>query len=298
MDKFDTIAAFVAVVEHAGFAPAARALGISPSAATRLVGALEQRLSVRLLNRTTRAVSLTDAGARFLERSRRILADLDEAEQMAQSERVDPAGRIAVAAPLVFGRMHVAPLLCTFMRAHPKVEVELLLGDRNVNIVEEGIDLAVRIGDLADSSAIVRKAGMVRRVLVAAPEYLARAGTPATPDDIARHRAIAFTVLTPARLWTFAAGREIEIAPTYITNSADAAIWHALQGGGLTLALSYQVMEAVRAGALRILLPECEPPLLPVQFVYANSRLLSAKVRALIDLAAETCDWDFTGFWE
>lgn len=296
MDRFDALTAFVAVVEHNGFAPAARKLGLSPSAATRFVAALEEHLGVRLLNRTTRSVSLTDAGARFLVRARQLLFDLDEAEKSAENERGAPSGRLILTAPLVFGRLHVAPLLCAYMRAHPQVQSELILTDRMVNLVDEGLDLALRIGALPDTADVARKLGMTRRVLVASPAYLAQAGMPQKPADLSHHRLISFTALTNARNWRFThAGivTDITVSPSYTTNSADAAIWHAQQGGGITMALSYQVIDLIRKGDLRIVLEAFEPEPLPIQFVYASSRLVSTKVRALIDMAAATQQWSF-----
>ena len=296
MDRFSAMNAFVAVAELKGFAPAARKLGLSPSAITRLVGALEEHVGVRLLNRTTRSVSLTGAGARFLERSQRILADVAEAERTAESERGEPAGRLVVTAPLVFGRLHVAPLICAFMNANPRVQGELILGDRMVNLVEEGVDAAVRIGPLSDSGDIVRRMGATRRVVVASPGYLERNGTPKDPADLANHRLISFTALGLPRVWRFghhAHAREIDVSPTYVTNSADAAIWHAAHHGGLTMAFSYQVMGQIRSGALRVVLEAFEPEPSPIQFVYPSSRFLPLKVRALIDMARDTLDWRF-----
>ena len=172
MDRIDAMTAFVAVADRGGFAPASRALGVSPSAVTRLVAGLEERLGVRLLQRTTRAVRLTEPGTRFLERARRILADVDEAERIAETEQGVPAGRLVITAPVMFGRLHVAPLVCEFMNRHSAVAIELLLNDRNVNLVEEGIDLAVRIGTLRDSSDVARRVGATRRVTVASARYL------------------------------------------------------------------------------------------------------------------------------
>lgn len=296
MDRFDALTALIAVADMKGFAPAARRLGLSPSATTRLVASLEDRLKVRLLNRTTRSVSLTDAGVRFLERARRILADLEEAERMAESESGEPMGRIVVSAPQVFGRIHVAPLICAFMSRYPKVRGELLLSDRYANLVEDGIDVAIRIGHLGDSGDVARRVGTVRRCLVASPGYLKGCGHPARPADLAGHRLIAFSALTAPETWRFWADglpQDIAASPTYVTNSADAAIWHASQGGGITMALSYQVADRLRAGTLRLILPEFEPPPYPVQFVFPSARLLSRKVRALLELLVETCVWDF-----
>jgi len=297
MDRLSAMEAFVAVAELQGFAPAARKLAVSGSAVTRLVAALEERLGVRLLQRTTRSVTLTDAGARYLERARRILAEIDEAESSAQAEQAQPTGRLTVSAPTVFGRMHVSPLMCEFLGAHPKVTGELLLADRMVNLVDEGVDLALRIGRLEDSSLVVRKAGETRRVLVASPEYLERRGVPSAPQDLRAHQVIQVLPLTPTLEWTFRGADDdvrVSVAPQYVTNSVDAALWHAEHGGGLTLALSYQVVESVRAGRLRIVLAEHEPPPLPIQWVYPTSRLLSAKLRAFIDLAASRSEWRFT----
>lgn len=290
------MATFLTVAELQGFAPAARRLRRSPSAVTRVIAALEERLGTRLLQRTTRSVTLTDAGARFLERARRILADVAEAEGAAQAERTVPSGRFVVAAPNVFGRLHVAPLMCAYLARYPAVIGELTLADRMVNLVDEGVDVAVRIGVLDDAGYVARAVGATRRVMVASPAYLARRKPPRAPAALADHALIQFTALTPTPEWRFMQrGDEIRVAvtPTYVTNSADAAIGHALLGGGLTMVLSYQVRDAVRAGALKVVLAEVERPPLPIHVVYPTTRLLSAKVRAFIDLVTTTCDWRF-----
>ncbi len=297
MDRFAAMAAFVRVADLKGFAPAARGLGLSPSAVTRLVAALEERLGVRLLQRTTRTVTLTDAGARYLERARRILADIEEADGSAQAERARPTGRLVVSAPVMFGRLHVSPLMGRYLESYPEVVGELVLSDRMVNLVEEGVDLAVRIGHLADSNLVARKVGETRRVVVASPGYLDRRGEPRNPLELSRHATIQFSAITPSADWRFTrGGREmrVSVAPRYVTNSPDAAIGHAERDGGLTRALSYQVAATVKAGRLRIVLADFEPPSLPIHFVYPTSRLLSAKVRAFIDLAATLCDWRFS----
>jgi DNA-binding transcriptional LysR family regulator len=298
VDRLAAMRAFAAVVEQRGFAPAARKLGQSPTVTTRLVGGLERHLKVRLLNRTTRSVSLTDAGARFLAYTQQILQYLAEAERMVESEQAVPAGRLTVTAPLVFGRMHVAPLMGSYLSAHRQVQAELLLSDRIVNLVEDGIDVAVRIGVLPDSGDVVRKVGATRRVLVASPEYCARRGTPLSLAELALHDTIAFTGMSDPRTWRFNDSRgavEVDVAPRYLTNSADAAIAHAVRHGGVVLALSYQVVEEVRSGALRVLLRELEPEPLPIQVVYPSSRFLAAKVRAVVDVVATTASWDFGG---
>ncbi|MCA3264233.1 MAG: LysR family transcriptional regulator [Telmatospirillum sp.] len=299
MDRFEDLSAFVAVAELKSFAAASRRLGVSASAATRAVAALETRLGVRLLQRTTRSVTPTDAGERYLARARSVLADLAEADEMARAERDEPSGRLSATAPAMFGRLHVGPLMCSFLERYPKASGELMLSDRMVNLVEDGIDLAVRIGTLADSSFVVRKLGSTRRVAVAAPAYLAAHGTPQTPADLAQHRLVRFSALGGVNEWRFAEdGREkrLAIAPRYTTNSADAALWHAERGGGLTVVLAYQAAEAVRAGRLRIVLADFEPAALPIQIVYPASPYVPSKVRAFIDMARETVDWNFVDF--
>lgn len=302
MDRLDAMATFVTVAELRSFTAAARRLGHSPSAVTRTITTLEDRLGVRLLQRTTRSVALTDAGQRFLLRARRILADVDEAEGEALAERATPMGRLAVAAPSAFGRAHVAPALTSFLARHEAVVGELFLADRFVNLVEEGIDVAVRIGVLSDSSLVARAVGATRRVLVASPAYLDAHGTPCTPDALAerhggpRHRIVHFTSLTPTHEWRFVHGGEVAavtVTPTFATNSAEVAVAHAEAGHGLTLVLAYQAMAAVQAGRLVVVLPGYEPPPLPIQLVYPTSRLLSTKVRAFVDHVAHTCAWQF-----
>jgi DNA-binding transcriptional LysR family regulator len=300
MDRFDGLTAFVAVADLKGFAAAARKLGLSASAVTRLVAALEERIGLRLLQRTTRSVSLTDAGARYLERARHILADLEEADGSAQAERSTPTGRLVVSAPLAFGRLHVAPLMCGYLQRYPDIVGELQLSDRTVNLVEDGIDLAVRIGRLPDSSLIMRQLGETRRIVIASPAYLDRNGAPRNPGELAGHRIIHFAGLGGgASDWRFSRdGREqrIAIAPHYVTNSADAGVWHAARGGGLAMVLAYQAADELRDGRLKIVLREFEPPPLPIQAVYPAARLLSAKVRAFVDIAAEQANWRFSDF--
>jgi DNA-binding transcriptional LysR family regulator len=296
MLRLDALQAFVSVADARGFALAARRLGISPSAATRLVASLEEQLGVRLLQRTTRAVSLTDAGRRYLERARRILADVAEAEQVARAEQTEPTGRFVVAAPTVFGRREVAPLMCEFLARHPRVVGELTLSDRLVNLVEEGVDLAVRIGHLGDSSLVAKRVCMTRRVAVAAPSYVAARKRPRAPEELSEHTTIHCTALASSPEWTFTRGESVvrvAIQPSFITNSVDAAIEHAELGGGITLVLAYQVIGSVQAGRLQVLLKSFEPPPLPIQLVYPSGRLLSASARVFSDMAAKR-SWRFT----
>jgi DNA-binding transcriptional LysR family regulator len=296
MDRIDAMQAFVAVADLQGFAPAARKLGLSPSNVTRLIAALEERLGARLLQRTTRQVALTDAGARYLERARRILADVDEAEGSAQDERARPGGRLVISAPIGFGRLHVSPVVSAYLKRYPEVSTELRLSDRMVNLVEEGADLAVRIGHLPDSTLVARHVGVMRRIVVASPAYLARRGEPKTPAAMASHDTIQFGAMTAVPDWRFVEnGREVRVAtaPRLSTNSADAAIQYAEADGGLTRVLAYQAAESLRTRRLQIVLALFEQPALPIHIVYPTSRLLSAKVRTFIDLVTETADWHF-----
>ena len=298
MDRIDAMQAFVAVADLQGFAPAARKLGLSPSGVTRLIAALEERLGARLLQRTTRSVTLTDIGSRYLERARRILADVEEAEGSAQDERTRPSGRLVVSAPVGFGRLHVSPVMSAYLKRYPEVSAELRLADRMVNLVEDGIDLAVRIGHLADSSLVARHVGEMPRIVVASSGYLRQRGEPSTPEAVASHETIQFGAMTASPDWRFVEdGREIRVActPRFTTNSADAAIQYAEQGGGLTRVLAYQAADAIKGGRLRVVLAQFEQPPLPIHIVYPTSRLLSAKVRAFIDLVTDISDWHFGG---
>jgi DNA-binding transcriptional LysR family regulator len=296
MDRLDAMQAFVAVADLQGFAPAARKLGLSPSGVTRLIAALEERLGARLLQRTTRSVTLTDVGTRYLERVRRILADVEEAESSAEGERVRPSGRLVASAPIGFGRLHVSPVMSRYLARYPEVSGELRVTDRMINLVEDGVDLAVRIGHLADSTLVARHVGEMRRIVVASNAYLKQRGEPNKPEAIASHDTVQFGPTMAAPEWRFVEdGRDIRVAttPRLTTNSADAAIQYAVQGGGLTRVLAYQAAEAIKAGQLKIVLEKFEPPALPIHIVYPTSRLLSAKVRAFIDLVAEIDAWHF-----
>jgi DNA-binding transcriptional LysR family regulator len=279
-----------------GFAPAARKLGLSPSAVTRLIAALEQRLGARLLQRTTRQVTLTDAGSRYLERVRRILADVEEAEQAVEGERTRPGGRLVISAPVGFGRLHVSPVVSAYLKRFPEVGADLRLSDRMINLVEEGVDLAVRIGHLPDSTLVARHVGEMRRIVVASNDYLKAHGEPKLPAEIVAHQTIEFGAMTAVADWRFVENNtEIRVSPSprFSSNSADAAIQHAEAGGGLTRVLAYQAAASLKAGRLKIVLANFEQPPLPIHIVYPTSRLLSAKVRTFIDLVNEIADWHF-----
>src|SRR5579863_7344667 len=296
MDRLDAMQAFVTVADLRGFAPAARKLGLSPSGVTRLISALESRIGARLLQRTTRSVTLTDAGARYLERARRILADVEEAEIAAEGERARPSGRFVISAPVGFGRRHVSPVMNAYLKRYREVSAELRLEDRMINLVEEGVDLAVRIGHLADSSLVARHVGDMRRIIIASPAYLKSRGEPKRPEDIVAHDTIRFGAPAGSSEWRFTEGGtdiRLNYSPRLTTNNADAAIQYAEAGGGLTAVLAYQAADAIKRGRLKIVLAKFEQPPLPIHIVYPTSRLLSAKVRAFIDLVVQISDWHF-----
>jgi DNA-binding transcriptional LysR family regulator len=290
MDRLDAVHAFVVTVEAGGLSAAARKLGRSAAAVTRTVAALEQRLGVALLRRTTRGVRLTEAGERYLAACRRVLADVAEAEQLAAGARSAVRGALTVTAPSAFGALHVRPILDQYLAAHPEVTASLLLLDRVVNLVDEGIDVGVRIAILPDSSLRSIKVGEVRRVLCASPDYCARRGRPKAPRDLAAHTCISSSGTTPTDTWTFASGRSgraqhVKVRPALTVNSALAAIASAVDGHGVTRVLSYQVAGELAAGRLVRLLPEHEPAPLPVHVVHPPASAATARVRAFIDLA-------------
>jgi DNA-binding transcriptional LysR family regulator len=289
MDRLHELEVFVAVADVGSFAKAGARLRLSPPAVTRAISALEERLGARVFNRTTRSLTITDVGQRFLESARRILSDLDSAEKEAVGETAVPSGHLTLTASVTFGRSALAPVVCAFLNQHPRVTVSALLLDRIANLVEEGIDLAVRIGPLPDSNLVAKKIGTVRRILVASPDYLARRGVPQTPADLRLHSMIAFTGLMPNREWRFLDGKRgnsISFVPRLEINDAVASIAAAEMGDGITVALSYMVAEQIRDGRLAPVLDKFTPPPIPVNLVYPQSRLVSAKLRAFIDFAA------------
>ena len=290
-DRLDALTIFVAVAEQQSFAEAARRLSRSPASVTRGVAALEERLQIRLFNRTTRSVALTDAGARYLESCRRVLAAYDELEAVNFSERIQPLGWISVTAPIMFGRFHVLPVVQSFLGEYPQVNIRLLLLDRVVSLVDEGLDLGVRIGQLADSSLRAVRVGEVRRIVCAAPQYIACHGVPATPRDLGKHGVVACTAVTPIPdRWSFhgpSGVTSVAVTPRLVVNTTAAAIDAAVGGLGLTCVLSYQAEPSTAAGLLQTVLIEYEPPPVPIHIVHPEGRHFPAKVRLFIDYAAE-----------
>lgn len=289
MDRLQSMEIVVTVAETGGFAKAAARLHLSPPVVTRAVAALEERLGVRLFNRTTRSVVPTEAGLRFLDKARSLLQQLEEAEKDAAGEMALPTGQLTVTASVSFGRAAVAPVVTEYLRANPRVCATLLMLDRQVNLIDEGVDIAVRIGHLPDSSMVARAVGRVRRLLVASPDYLARRGVPSAPADLHLHEAIGFTGLMPNREWPYVQdGRvaTLRLAPRFELNDAAAAIAAAEAGEGITLALCYMVAGAIRAGRLVPVLLPFSAPAVPVHLVTPQARLVAPKVRAFLDLAA------------
>lgn len=280
---------FAVVADAGSLAAAAKRLRLSPAAVTRAIAALEDRLGVRLFNRTTRSLSLTEAGTRFLDSTRRLLSEVEEAEKAAAGATAIPSGHLTLTASVTFGRTHVAALVLDFLQEQPRVTASLLLLDRVVNLVEEGIDVAVRIAHLPDSTLVARRVGTVRRVLVASPAYLAERGAPEKPDDLKRHDVIAFTGLLPGREWRLVDdGRDtaVVLSPRFEVNDAVAAIAGAERGDGITIALSYMVAGAIAQRRLIPVLDRFTPPAVPVQLVYPRARTMAAKVRTFLDFAA------------
>jgi DNA-binding transcriptional LysR family regulator len=286
MDRLDELAVFVAIVEAGSLVNAARRLRRSPPAVTRALSALEDRIGLRLVERTTRRLAPTEAGSALADRARSLLANYDEA--MLGVSRAPVRGVLRITAPVQFGRRHVAPIVSAFLNEYADVRVELSLNDRNVDLIEEGLDLAVRIGPLADSSLVARQVGSVRRVVVASPDYLARRGMPLTPADLAAHDTIFGMARSSAREWRFgpsARGAIVRLSPRLLVDDVEAQLQAAQAGRGIARPLSYQVTEQLAAGSLIRLLQDFEPEPLPVQLVTLSRGYLAPKIRAFLDFA-------------
>ena len=290
MDRLHLINVFVAVVDANGFAGAARKLKISPPAVTRAVNELEAHLGVRLLTRTTRVVRVTESGARYAEDCRHILAQLAEADAWVAGMQRTPRGQLTITAPVLFGAKFVAPIVTEYLQANPEVVASCWFLDRVVNMLEEGADVGVRIGDLPDSSMQAASVGRVRRIICAAPAYLDRCGVPQTPADLQAHVIISASAVTPTPEWRLAENGEarvVKLQPRMTTTSNDSALAAAVAGFGITRLLSYQVSEHVDDGRLVPLLAEFDLPSLPVHVVHREGQHASKKARAFIDLVVE-----------
>lgn len=291
MDRLQAMKTFVAVVEGGGFTPAARKLDVSLSVVSRVVTELETHLGVRLLTRTTRVVRPTATGMAYYEDCRRILGEIDDAELAATVAHAAPRGRLTITASVLFGRRFVTPVVVEYLRRYPQVDVDCLFIDRVVNFVDEGIDVGVRIGELPSSSLQAIPVGQVRRVVCAAPQYLAQHGAPASPDQLVEHSVIQTTGISTLPEWRFMRDGEphpVRLMPRMATTTNDSAIAAAVDGFGLARVLSYQIADELRDGRLQLVLEPFEPTPLPIHVIHREGRHAMHRVRAFIDLAVET----------
>jgi DNA-binding transcriptional LysR family regulator len=289
MDRLEAMKILVTVTEAGSLTGAARRLGMPLPTVSRKVSDLEAHLNTRLLYRSTRKLTLTDAGRTYVDACRRILDSVGEAERAAAGEFAAPTGELVLTAPVVFGRLHVLPVVTEFLGVYPDIDVRMALSDRTLDLLDDHVDLAVRIGRLPHSNLVAIGVGSVRQVVCASPSYLAVHGEPATPAQLSAHRGVSFETLTLPDEWTFGTGRAqvaVAIRSRLVVNTAEAAVDAACAGLGITRVLSYQVSEACRSGALKVVLAAHEPPPWPVSLVHAGQGILPLKLRAFIDFAA------------
>tara|TARA_R110000751_G_scaffold92129_1_gene180458 strand:- start:1271 stop:2167 length:897 start_codon:yes stop_codon:yes gene_type:complete len=287
-DRLETMSIFVSVVDEGSLTAGARALAMPIATVSRRISELEDKLGAELLLRSPRGLTLTDTGQTYIAACRRILEEVAEAERNASGEFTAPRGTLTMTAPIVFGRLHVLPVVTAFLKGFPDIDIRLELTDRPVNLHEEHLDLAVRIGPLSDSVFIARKVGDVRRIICASPAYLAKHDPPKNPGDLAKLDAITFQSLLPPQNWQFDSEQPQKIMPMrarLIVNTAEAAIDAAIDGLGFTRVLSYQAAEAIKAGKLVPLLQEFEPAAWPVHLLYEPRALIPQKLRAFLDFA-------------
>ena len=286
MDRLESMTILLAVVDAGSLSAAARHLGMPLPTVSRKVAALEAHLNTRLLHRTTRQLSLTEAGHSYVAACRRILEEIGEAERIATGEYAVPKGELTITAPVMFGRLHIVPVVAAFLAHYPDIEIRLVLTDRVLHLMDEQVDVAVRIGDLPDSSFMATRVGTVRRVVCASPGYLATYGTPTAPGDLAAHACISFEVLESRRAWVFGTGKatqSVSVHSRLAVNTVDAAIAAATLGAGVIRVLSYQVMDALREDRLRIVLAPYEAAPLPVSLLHKGQAPLPLKLRAFLD---------------
>lgn len=288
MDKLYAIEAFIKIVDTGSLTAAADALDVSQPSMVRTLAALERELGVRLLHRTTRRMSLTDEGRDYVERARQIVAAVEEAQQSLSARRTSPRGRLRIASSVSFGRTFVAPVVAAFLVEHPDVHVELLLLDRVVDLVEEGMDLAVRVAKLPDSSMVAHAVGEVRRVVVASPAFLKSAGVPRKPADLRGARCVCFSGVTSPAQWDFHVARKLEriaVKSALVTNQVDAAVTGCVQGGGFGRFFDYHVLREIKVGALVRVLEKFEGDAIPASIIYPSARHQSPNVRSFVDFA-------------
>lgn len=289
MDRIDAMTTLIAAVDSGSLSAASRKLGMPLATVSRKVSELEAHLRTKLVIRTSRKLLLTEPGRAYVATCRRILEEIDEAERAASGEYGAPQGHLTITAPIMFGRLHVEPVVLAFLQAYPDIQARLILADHVVNLLDDHIDVAIRIGRLPDSAMVATRLGTIRWVTCASPEYLAKRGTPQTLAALADHDCVMFEGLYSSTLWNFGYGRHavaVPIKPRFAVNTADAAIVAAIAGTGITRVLSYQVVDALAAGTLRPLLEPFAPEPLPVHLVYSGHSLLPLKLRAFLDFTA------------
>jgi DNA-binding transcriptional LysR family regulator len=286
MDRFGAMSVFVAVVSAGSFSAASRALRMPLPTVSRRVAELETHLEAKLLVRGTRKLTLTEAGEAYLAACRRILESVAEAERGAAGEYNNPQGELAITAPVTLGRLHVVPVAAEFLATHADVDLRLVLSDRALSLVDDQLDLAIRVGALPDSSLVARRIGAIRALVCASPGYLSRRGTPKSLEDVAAHDCVTFSALGSPDSWHFPDGRSIRVRSRLATSTAEAALDAAICGVGLVRLLSYQAAEAVNSGKLSVVLRKFEAAPLPVNLVYLREQRMSGKLRAFLEFAA------------
>ena len=281
MDRLETMTILLRVVDRGSFSAASRDLGVPLATVSRKVNELEAHLGTKLLVRTTRKVALTDVGSAYVASTRRILDEIDETERIAAGELHVPRGELILTAPILFGRLHILPIVTEFLAAYPQINVRMLLTDRNLHLIEDHVDMAVRIGPLPDSTMIGTRVGLMRTVVCASPKLLAGQGVPKSPEDLAGLPCVNFELLSPASAWPYMLTR-----PRLSVTTAEAAVWAAAQGLGVTRVLHYQCADAINDGSLRIILANFEVEPLPVHLLHAARGALPLKLRVFLDFAA------------
>jgi DNA-binding transcriptional LysR family regulator len=288
MDRLEAMSILIACVDEGSLSAAGRKLGVPLPTVSRKIADLEAHLKTRLLVRSTRKLALSEAGIAYVAACRRILEDIDAAETQAAGEYSEPRGELTITAPIVFGRLHILPVVTAFLQHFSEINVRMTLADHNVNLVDDHIDMAVRIGDLPDSSLLATSVGAVRKVVCGSPAYFDAHGAPKTPQDLAGHTCVMFAAIG-AGTWTFGHGKQARIIRPQCRlhiNTAEAAIDAAISGLGVTNVLSYQVARAVEEGKLKIVLQDFEPPAIPIHLIHAHQGLLPLKMRRFLDFAA------------
>lgn len=289
MDQLQAMRVFVAVAREGNLSSAGRTLGLPVATVSRKLASLERHVGARLLSRTTRRTALTEAGRRYLDTCQRVLAEIEEADRSLTDEQQELHGVLAVTAPVAFGRLYVLPVVVEFLKAHPRLDVRLALDDRNVEMIDAGIDVAVRIGSLPDSSLVATRAGSIRSLTCASPDYLRERGCPARPEELASHDCITFSLLASPERWSFPSGRgtrSVAVRSRLAVTTAEAAIDAAAAGLGVTRVLSYQAASAIVAGRLVPILERFEPAAVPVNVLHGEGRAPRAKLREFVELAA------------